>query len=91
MFSVQIALRAPSIAPAPSVNVAMQLTVLSPSLHADAKATVYRFFLTAVYLFSHNGGIQKDSMLKHQSENEHTSARRSRLHPIHLAARVQAS
>lgn len=91
---MQIALRAPSIAPAPSVNVAMQLTGLSPSLHADAKATVHRFFvvfLTAVYLLSHGCGILKDSMLKHQSKNKHTSARRSRLHPIHLAARVQAS
>lgn len=63
------ACRAPSISATTSVNVAMQQTRLSPSLHgrpSDAKARLrYPVFPTVVYMLSHNWGIRNDSMLNH--------------------------
>lgn len=66
---------------------------LSPSLlaHPSEGQTTVPIFPSVLYVLRSSWDIQTNSMLNHQSKNQPTSARRSRLHPIHLAARVQAS
>lgn len=75
--------------------------VTVPPMHVPTSGPAYGVPLFIIYLFSNEGldmkpwrkrvGWERVKAAKWNKRSRHTSARRSRLHPIHLAALVQAS